>query len=108
MALYTEESIFASQKHHAADRTVRRMARNAAFDFHRSMFEDIWAAFLRVACDAGFPVRFAQHRLIPSAVCVVTVGTFHQTFGDLMVVGKRELSLHNLVACETEVRLRLA
>jgi hypothetical protein len=105
MALQTHKPGFAAQRQHPIHRSVRRMARRATFNFHGSVFEYPWSAFVHVAIDAGFPVGFLQHRLISRAMRVMAVRAFDQAFIHSMVRWKVELRLHNSVTAIADLRL---
>jgi len=105
VALQTQESAFAPQQQHSINRSVRRVARRAAFSLYRRVLENVWSTLLRMAFDAGFPVRIAQHDLIPRAVGIVAVRTFHESLWNAMMRRKGELRFDRLVALVAQVRL---
>ena len=108
MTLEAQESSFAAQQKLAIDGAVRRMASRATLDFYRGMLKHKRPALFGVAADASFPGGLSKHRLIVRAMRVVTVGTFHESFGHSMVARQCELSLNRRVAGVTELRLSLA
>ena len=108
VTLEAQESSFPSQQKHSVYRSVRGMARCAAFRLYGRVFKNKGAALFRVALDADLPVRVAEHHLIAGSMRIVAIRAFHQSFGDAMMRGQSVLGLYRFVALITKVRLRLA
>ena len=97
VTLQAQEPSFAAQQQVAGNAAMRTVASCATFDLDCRMFEHVRAAFLGVATDAAFPIRFPKHRLVPRTMRTVAVRTFHQTFGNSMVAWESKLGLDHPV-----------
>lgn len=71
------------------------------------MLVDKRPPLLDMACNANFKIRLLQERPIQSAMCVVTIRTFHQALRYTVMCGQRERRLDGPVATVAQVRLLL-
>src|SRR5580693_4194349 len=83
------------------------MARRAAFDFDRFMFEREWSRFFRVARETNqiLRPRSAQLARLETAMRIVAVGALHQSFVHAVMEGPVELLLLVQVTAVTQIRL---
>ena len=105
MALQAKFASFPTDQHHAVDASVRIVTSNTAFNFSRGVLIDEWAVLFDVALCAGFRNRPDQIKCIGRAMSVVTIRTFHRSFGNPMMHGQRKLRLYRTVTGVAELRL---
>ena len=92
MAFQTQEADFVAVEQARIGRTVGRMARLTAFDFHRSMLIDKRSGFISMAFETGHVVSDPRTQLLglEPAVLVMTIRAFHGAFGNLVMEGPVE------------------
>lgn len=85
----------ASLEHLRIRRAVRRVARRAAFDLERRMFENERAGLIAMALDARCVRTYGEFRLFlfEASVRIMTVAAVHRSFEDLVMERLAELSL---------------
>src|SRR5689334_13460267 len=83
------------------------MARGAAFDLQRRMFEDERPLFVSVALEAGGVRPSSKPRLLQleTSVRVMAIAAIHRPFQHPMMEGASELGLGLVVACHAELNL---
>jgi hypothetical protein len=88
-------------------RTMRRVASDAAFGFHRSMLIHEWALFISVAFNTRCVPTGCQARLLEfeAAVRIVTIAALHHTFENFVMERLGEVWPYLAMTAHTELWL---
>src|SRR6185369_15183847 len=87
--------------------SVRRMTRRAAFGFHRRVLIQERSLLVSMALDTGGvgSGRLPALLLFKAAMRIVTIAATHGAFQHLMVMRRRELGLHFVMATHAQLRI---
>src|SRR5215471_7507489 len=108
MTLETQQIDIAAAQQPRIRRSMRRMASDAPFDFHRSMLEREWAGLVGMAIEAELILRCSRAELLrqETAMLIVAVAAGQESLIHTMVKRPRKVGLHVQMTFVAELRLR--